>query len=240
VAAETETAHAVTINDAPGQRSWEHRLPPLPYPPTALEPYIDSQTVALHHDGHHASYVAKLNSILEDYPELHDRTALWLTLNLAEVPESIRTAVQRNAGGHLNHSLFWRVLCPAAGGAPCGPLAIAIERDFGSIEQFKLQFTAACNGHFGSGWVWLARHEDGGKLEICTTSGHDNPMTQGYFPILVNDVWEHAYYLKYRNRRGDYLRAWWSIVNWEEAARRFRHSDQSAVRDWEGEGGLVL
>lgn len=237
----TETAGAVTSNDAPARRSWEHRLPPLPYPPAALEPYIDSQTIALHHDGHHVSYVARLNSTLEDFPELHERTALWLTLNPGQVPEKIRTAVRHNAGGHLNHSLYWRLMSPAAGGTPGGPLAAAIERDFGSSEQFKLQFNAAGEDVFGSGWIWLARRKDGGKLEIRTTSGHDNPMMQGYFPILVNDVWEHAYYLKYKNRRSDYLRAWWSIVNWEEATRRFESSEQSAeCDDWEGEGGLVL
>lgn len=236
----TEPAHAVTVGNAPAHRSWEHRLPPLPYQPAALEPFIDSQTMTLHHDGHHASYVANLNSILEDYPELHHRTALWLTLNLGDVPEEIRTAIRHNAGGHVNHSLFWRFMSPAVGGAPSGALAIAIERDFGSIEQFKLRFTAAGEALFGSGWIWLTRHDDGGRLEICATSGHDNPMTRGHLPLLVNDVWEHAYYLKYRNRRSDYLGAWWPIVNWEEAARRFERSDHSAERDWKGEGGLVL
>jgi len=234
-----DAARAVALDTASAQRSWKHLLPPLPYRPAALEPYIDGRTMALHHDKHHASYVANLNSILEDYPELRERSALWLTLHLGDVPKKIRTAVRHNAGGHVNHSLLWRCMSPAPGGAPCGALAHAIERDFESIERFKREFTAAGEALFGSGWIWLARHGDGGRLEIYTTSGHDNPMAQGHVPILVNDVWEHAYYLKYENRRSDYLQAWWSIVNWEEAASRFERSDRSAERDWEGEGGLL-
>jgi Fe-Mn family superoxide dismutase len=218
-----------------------HLLPPLPYDYTALEPHIDARTMMLHHDQHHASYVANLNSALEKFPELHERKALWLLLNLSKVPQKIRTAVRNNAGGHVNHSLFWRAMSPATGGAPAGPLAEAIVRDFGSLDEFKLRFAEAGGKQFGSGWVWLARtRQDGGKLGVFTTSGHDNPLMQGHFPILVNDVWEHAYYLKYENRRGDYLTGWWPVVNWEEAARRFERSDHSAERELEGEGGLIV
>lgn len=218
-----------------------HLLPALPYDHAALEPYIDARTMMLHHDKHHASYVAKLNSALKSFPELHGRNALWLLLNLSKVPPKIRTAVRNNAGGHVNHSLFWRVLSPPASGGPAGPLADAIDRDFGSLEQFKVEFAKAGETLFGSGWVWLARaQQEGGRLQVCTTSGHDNPLMRGHFPILVNDLWEHAYYLKYENRRGDYLKAWWPVVNWQEAARRFERSDHSAERDWEDEGGQVL
>lgn len=218
----------------------KHVLPPLPYDFAALEPHIDARTMTLHHDQHHASYVANLNATLESNPELHERTALWLLLNLGKVPQAVRTAVRNNAGGHVNHSLFWRAMSPAASGAPAGPLADAIKRDFGSFEQFKARFAAAGAKVFGSGWVWLARaQQDGGGLQVHTTSGHDNPLMQGHFPILVNDVWEHAYYLKHENRRGDYLKGWWPVVNWEEAARRFELSDKSAEQEWENEGGQV-
>jgi superoxide dismutase, Fe-Mn family len=219
----------------------KHVLPPLPYYHASLEPHIDARTMTLHHDQHHASYVSNLNSALENFPELHERTALWLLLHLSRVPEKIRTAVHNNAGGHVNHSLFWRAMSPAASGAPTGRLADAIKRDFGGLEQFKARFEDAGGKLFGSGWVWLARaQQDGDRLQVCTTSGHDNPLMQGRFPILVNDVWEHAYYLKHENRRADYLRSWWPVVNWEEAVRRFEHSDQSAEHDWESEGGSLL
>jgi superoxide dismutase, Fe-Mn family len=218
----------------------KHLLPPLPYEYAALEPHVDAHTLMLHHDMHHASYVAGLNRELEKFPELQERTAYWLLLNLDKVPEKIRTAVRNSAGGHVNHSLFWRAMAPRAGGAPTGLLADAIKREFGGLERFKARFEAAGVNLFGSGWVWLARaQQNGGGLQVCTTSGHDNPLVQGHFPILVNDVWEHAYYLKHENRRGDYLKGWWPVVNWEEAARRFERSDHSAERDWEGEGGLV-
>ena len=218
----------------------KHLLPPLPYDPAALEPHVDARTMVLHHDLHHASYVANLNSALEKFPELHERTAFWLLLNLSQVPEKARTAVRNNAGGHVNHSMFWRAMSPAASGAPSGPLADAIERDFGGFEQFKIRFAEAGAKVFGSGWVWLARaQQDGGGLQVYTTAGHDNPLMQGHFPILVNDVWEHAYYLKHENRRPDYLKAWWAVANWEEAARRFARFDKSAEQDWENEGGMV-
>jgi len=219
----------------------KHLLPLLPYGHAALEPHVDAQTMMLHHDKHHASYVANLNTALESVPELHERSALWLLLNLSEVPGKIRTAVRNNAGGHLNHGLLWRAMSPAAGGAPAGLLADAIDRDFGSFDGFKVRFAEAGSKLFGSGWVWLAREQqDGGKLQVYTTSGHDNPLMQEHFPILVNDVWEHAYYLKHENRRDDYLKRWWAVVNWEEADRRFDSSKLPPERRWEKDGGLVL
>lgn len=222
--------------------SSKHTLPPLPYGYHALEPYIDARTMELHHDHHHASYVAALNTALEAYPELQGRSALWLLLNLSKIPPLIRTSVRHNAGGHVNHSLFWRAMAPQTLGSqvPKGALADAINRDFGTYSRFEARFTEAGEQLFGSGWVWLTEsRRDGGKLRIETTDGHDNPLLKGRLPILLNDVWEHAYYLNYESRRGEYLRAWWSIVNWEEAMRRYeRGSDQSAERDWEDEGGL--
>lgn len=219
----------------------KHVLPPLSYDHAALEPHIDARTMRLHHDHHHAGYVSSLNAALKKYPELHERTASWLLANIAEVPEEVRTAVRNNAGGHLNHSLLWRSMSPAGGGAPSGLLAEAIERDFGGFEQFKTRFSEAGGAVFGSGWVWLVRAgTDGGKLSICTTAGHDNPIAQGHFPLLLNDVWEHAYYLKHENRRADYLKGWWAIADWREAGRRFERSDHSAEQEWEEEGGLVL
>jgi Fe-Mn family superoxide dismutase len=219
----------------------KHLLPPLPYDYAALEPHIDARTMGLHHDKHHAGYVANLNAALENFPALRERTAIWLLLNLSQVPEAARTAVHHNAGGHVNHSLLWRAMSPTGGGAPAGLLADAINRNFGSLERFKARFVEAGSNMFGSGWAWLARAEQGGgKLEVFSTAGHDNPLMQGHFPLLVNDVWEHAYYLKYENRRADYLNAWWSVVNWEEVARRFERSDLSAEARWEADGGLVL
>lgn len=217
-----------------------HMLPPLPYYHASLEPHIDARTMTLHHDKHHASYVANLNSALEAFPALHGRTALWLLLNLGEVPQSIRTIVRNNAGGHVNHSMLWQAMSPAASGGPSGLLADAINRDFGSLEQFKAQFVEAGSKLLGSGWVWLVQAQHGGgKLQIYTTAGHDHPLMQGFYPILVNDVWEHAYYLRYENRRDDYLQGWWSVVNWEEAGRRFDRADHAAELVWEGEGGSL-
>ena len=223
----------------------KHNLAPLPYDYAALAPHIDERTMTLHHAKHHASYVANLNAALEKFPELQERDALWLLLNLSKVPQKIRTTVRNNAGGHVNHSLFWRAMSPPAGGvsarAPAGALAAAIDHDFGSFEQFKTRFAEAGSKHFGSGWVWLTRAQlDGGKLNVTTTAGHDNPLTQGHFPILLNDVWEHAYYLKLENRRDDYLNNWWALVNWDEAGRRFERSDHSAEQAWEAEGGIVV
>jgi superoxide dismutase, Fe-Mn family len=218
----------------------EHLLPQLPYSYVALEPYIDARTMHLHHDKHHASYVEQLNAALENFPWLQGRTPIWLLENLSKVPVKIRSAVHHNVGGHLNHSLFWRAMAPTGVNAPAGALADAITRDFGGLEQLKARFVEVGLQRFGSGWVWLARTRlDGGTLEVFSTSGHDNPIQQGYYPILVNDVWEHAYYLKHENRRADYLKHWWAIANWEEAARRYEGSDLSAQHDWEAEGGRV-
>ena len=214
-----------------------HQLPPLNYDHAALEPWIDSRTMMVHHDIHHGAYVEKLNAALERFPDLRDSSALWLLCNLDKVPSEIRIAVHHNAGGHVNHSMFWRAMKPNAAGEPRGLLREAIHRDFGSVADFKTRFEEAGARLFGSGWVWLVRtRRDGGTLEVITTSGHDHPMMQGRVPLLLNDVWEHAYYLQYESRRPDYLKAWWSVVDWEEAARRFELSDNSAEELWETEG----
>jgi len=219
----------------------KHTLPPLPYPADALQQCIDARTMSLHHDMHHAGYVEKLNAALKPHPDLRGASALWLLRNLDKVPEDIRTAVHHNAGGHVNHSMFWRAMKPQSGTGPKGPLLEAINRDFGSFAAFKTLFEEQGAALFGSGWVWLARtRQDGGKLEVMTTPGHDNPMMQDRFPLLLNDVWEHAYYLKYENRRPEYLKAWWSVTDWDEAAGRFESSDNSASDLWEGEGGNLL
>ncbi len=219
----------------------KHVLPPLPYAATALEPYIDERTLVLHHDMHHARYVEDLNGAIEPFPELHQRSAAWLLLNLNKVPEEARGAVRNSAGGHVNHSLFWRAMSPKASGAPSGRLADAMHRDFGSFEHFKAQFEEAGAEVLGSGWIWLARaQQNGGRLRVFTTSGHGNPLMQGHFPILLNDVWEHAYYLKHQNRRAEYLHGWWSVVDWEEVSRRFARSDHSASNHWAAEGELLL
>lgn len=201
----------------------KHLLPPLPYDVSALEPHIDTRTMVLHHDIHHASYVKKLNLALASAPEsLQGQTADWLLRNLNEVPEKIRTAVRNNAGGHVNHSLLWESMSPDGGGTPSGPFAAAIDAAFGSYEKFQVQFEAAGSQLFGSGWVWLVGPQQGNDpLQILATSGHDNPLTEGCVPLLVNDVWEHAYYLKHENRRPEYLHGWWSVVNWKESERRF-------------------
>jgi Fe-Mn family superoxide dismutase len=213
----------------------KHQLPPLPYDYAALEPHIDTKTMQIHHDKHHATYVNKLNEALDKHPDLKERSAAWLLINLGEVPESIRTAVRNNAGGHLNHCMYWRAMSPKnGGGAPKGRLADAINRDFGGFEQFKKAFGQAGEKLFGSGWVWLVR-ENSGKLSITTTQGHDNPIMQGQFPIVVNDVWEHAYYLKHQNKRPDFLEGWWLVANWQEAGRRFDHAETSGELDWEEE-----
>jgi superoxide dismutase, Fe-Mn family len=212
----------------------KHVLPALSYAYAALEPSIDARTMMLHHDRHHASYVEKLNEALEKFPELQGRSAIWLLLNLIKVPKEIRTAVRHNAGGHVNHSLFWRAMSPARGDAPAGALADAIVRDFGGLEQLKARFAEAGQQRFGSGWVWLAKRQlDGGKLQVMSTFGHENPLLQGQYPILVNDVWEHAYYLKYENRRADYLKDWWAVANWEEATQRYERSGHSDKDDSE-------
>ena len=197
-----------------------HTLPPLPYATNALEPHIDAQTMEIHHGKHHNAYVTNLNAALEKAPELASKSLDDLLKNLDAVPEAIRPAVRNNGGGHWNHSLFWQVMGPNAGGAPSGKLAEAITAAFGDFEKFKEQFAAAGAGRFGSGWVWL--NNTGGTLSISSSPNQDNPLMDGKAaPILGLDVWEHAYYLKYQNRRPDYMKAWWNVVNWGEVERRF-------------------
>jgi Fe-Mn family superoxide dismutase len=197
-----------------------HTLPPLPYAANALEPHIDAQTMEIHHGKHHNAYVTNLNAALEKAPELANKSLDDLLRTLNAVPEAIRTAVRNNGGGHWNHSQFWKTMGPNGGGAPTGKLADAIKSAFGDFEKFKEQFNAAGVGRFGSGWVWLVN--EGGKLAITSSPNQDNPLMDGKSaPLLGNDVWEHAYYLKYQNRRPDYLKAWWNTVNWGEVSKRF-------------------
>lgn len=196
------------------------QLPPLPYAYDALEPHIDAKTMQFHHDKHHAAYVNNLNKALDKHPELKNKSVEELLKNLSKVPADIRTTVRNNGGGHVNHSMFWRIMKPNGGGEPTGEIATAIKENFGSFADFKKQFNDAGAGRFGSGWVWLV-HNKKGKLEITTTPNQDNPLSKGKYPIFGNDVWEHAYYLKYQNRRPDYLEAWWNVVNWDEINQRF-------------------
>jgi Fe-Mn family superoxide dismutase len=195
-------------------------LPALPYAPDALEPYIDKQTMEIHHGKHHQAYITNLNKALESAPELAGKTVEELLANnLAIVPDAIKTAVRNNGGGHINHSMFWTILGPKAGGAPEGHLAAAINGAFGSFDTFKEKFGAAATTRFGSGWAWLLK--TGSGVEITSTANQDSPVMEGKFPVIGLDVWEHAYYLKYQNRRPEYISAWWSVVNWKEAEKRF-------------------
>ncbi|HNV02066.1 MAG TPA: superoxide dismutase [Vicinamibacterales bacterium] len=196
-----------------------HELPPLPYAFDALEPFIDTMTMQIHHGKHHATYVSNLNAALEKAPELQSLSADDLVRDLSRVPESVRTAVRNNGGGHVNHAMFWQIMAPKAGGEPSGPLADAIKAAFGSFEAFKGEFKKAALGRFGSGWAWLVN--TGGKLTIESTPNQDNPIMEGRQTVMGIDVWEHAYYLKYQNRRADYVDAWWSVVNWSEVAKRY-------------------
>lgn len=195
-----------------------YSVPDLPYPYDALEPHIDEQTMRLHHDKHHQAYVDKANGALEGTP-LADKPIEEVIADLGAVPEDKRGAVRNNGGGHLNHTLFWESMSPNGGGAPSGDLAAAIDSAFGSFDAFKEQFEAAGAGQFGSGWAWLVL--DGGKLAVTSTPNQDNPVSQGKTPLLGNDVWEHAYYLKYQNRRPEYLKAWWNVVSWDKVAERY-------------------
>ena len=195
-------------------------VPPLPYAFDALEPYIDKQTMEIHHDKHHGAYVTNLNKALESAPDLQSKTVEeLLASNCAIVPENIRTAVRNNGGGHINHSMFWQIMAPKAGGNPSGNVAQAINSAFGSFDQFKEKMNAAGVGRFGSGWAWLVK--SGGKVEIISTANQDSPLMEGKYPVMGVDVWEHAYYLKYQNRRPEYLAAWWNVVNWPEVEKRF-------------------
>jgi superoxide dismutase, Fe-Mn family len=196
------------------------KLPALPYDYAALEPHIDARTMQFHHDKHHAAYVKNLNDAVAKYPELKGMTAEDMLRKLSSLPEAARTVVRNNGGGHVNHSMFWEIMSPKGGGEPTGELAVAIKQNFGSFSDFQAKFSEAGGKIFGSGWVWLVLGKDG-KLKITTTPNQDSPLTTGEFPIMGNDVWEHAYYLNYQNRRADYLKAWWNVVNWPEINKRF-------------------
>jgi Fe-Mn family superoxide dismutase len=197
-----------------------YELPPLPYDYSALEPYIDEETMHLHHDKHHQAYINNLNAALQGQSQLESMSVNELIRGLNDIPDSIRTAVRNNGGGHINHSMFWQIMKPNGGGEPTGDLANAISSAFGSFDQFKAAFNDAGTKRFGSGWVWLVIGADG-KLAVTSTANQDSPVTDGIYPVMGNDVWEHAYYLKYQNRRPEYLAAWWNVVNWDEIDRRF-------------------
>ena len=196
--------------------------PPLPYDYAALEPTIDEATMKLHHDKHHVAYVTNLNGAVEKHPDLGKKTPEELISDLGSVPEDVRTTVRNNAGGHVNHTMFWQIMKPNGGGNPSGELAAQIDKDFGSFAEFKKKFEDAAVKQFGSGWGFLVYK--GGKLEIVTKPNQDSPIADGLYPIMGNDVWEHAYYLKYNNRRAEYLGAWWNVVNWDEVGKRFAHA----------------
>jgi Fe-Mn family superoxide dismutase len=192
---------------------------PLPYAYDALEPFIDTATMQVHHDKHHAAYVTNLNAALEKHPELSSKTLEALLMDLNAVPDDIRTAVRNHGGGTWNHNMFWDIMAPKAGGEPEGQLAKAVATEFGSFADFKAQFEKAAMGRFGSGWAWLVKK--GGKLSIISTANQDNPMSEGMTPLLTLDVWEHSYYLKYQNRRAEYVTTWWNVVNWKAVASRY-------------------
>ena len=203
-----------------------YELPALPYDYKALEPYIDAETMHLHHDKHHQAYINNVNAALANHPDLAALSVDDLLRDLNRVPEDIRTTIRNNGGGHSNHTAFWKLMGPAGtpgiGGEPTGAIANQISTDFGDFESFKKAFNEAATKQFGSGWGWLVF--TGGKLKITTTPNQDSPLSQGLYPILGNDVWEHAYYLKYQNRRPEYLAAWWNVVNWDEVAKRYAAS----------------
>lgn len=197
------------------------KLPPLPYAYNALEPYIDEETMRFHHDKHHAAYIKNLNAAINKYPDLKSKSINKLLVSLDTLPNDIRQTVRNNGGGYLNHKIFWEIMSPNGGGKPKGAIAQAIQKDFGSFEAFQTEFTKAGSKVFGSGWVWLVLDKSG-KLQVVNLPNQDSPIMQGFSPIMGNDVWEHAYYLKYRNNRGEYLKQWWNVVNWEEVNRRFQ------------------
>jgi Fe-Mn family superoxide dismutase len=199
-----------------------HELPPLPYAASALEPHIDARTMEIHHGKHHAAYVANLNKALDGHDDLQRKSITELLSDLDSVPEAIRGAVRNNGGGHFNHSLFWRIMGPGGGGQPSGELGDAIDSTFGSFGDFTKQVNQAGATRFGSGWAWL--FVSGGKLQIGSTPNQDSPIMEGAKPILGIDVWEHAYYLNYQNRRPDYLEAWWNTVNWQQVAENFKNA----------------
>ena len=197
-------------------------LPRLPYDYTALEPYVDAQTMEIHYTKHHNAYVTKLNGALEKYPELQEKSISELLTDLNALPEDIRTAVRNNGGGHMNHTMFWTIMKNAEGQKPEGDLLSAIEEKFGSFDEFKTVFSDAAATRFGSGWAWLVLKD--GKLEVMSTANQDNPVSEGYEPILGLDVWEHAYYLKYQNRRPEYIEDWFNVVNWDQVAKLYKEA----------------
>lgn len=199
-----------------------YTLPDLPYAYDALEPYIDEETMHLHHDKHHNTYVTNLNAAIEKHPELAEKSVEELLTDFDSVPEDIKTAVRNNGGGHANHSFFWEILAPNAGGEPTGAIKEAIETTFGSFDKFKDEFKTAATGRFGSGWAWLVVKD--GKLAVTSTANQDSPLMEGQTPVLGLDVWEHAYYLKYKNVRPDYINAFWSVVNWDKVNEHFANA----------------
>jgi Fe-Mn family superoxide dismutase len=196
-------------------------LPPLPYDYAALEPHIDAQTMQIHHDKHHAAYVNNLNNALQGQSQFEQMSVEDILRQINSVPENIRTAVRNNAGGHANHTMFWEIMTPGGSTQPTGELASAIDQTFGSFDQFKAAFNDAGAKRFGSGWAWLVLGNDG-KLQVISTANQDSPLMDGLFPVMGNDVWEHAYYLKYQNRRPDYLNAWWNVANWDVIGNRYQ------------------
>jgi superoxide dismutase, Fe-Mn family len=224
------TAAAATERSPPGLfverkpltilNSMAYELPPLPYPFDALEPHIDAKTMEIHHDKHHQAYITNANNALKDHPDLAAKPVEELLANINTVPEAVRTVLRNNAGGHANHSFFWKILSAKGGGQPKGKLAADITSTFGGFDQFKEKFQAAGVGRFGSGWAWLVVNKSG-KLEIISTANQDSPIMDGFKPVLGVDVWEHAYYLLYQNRRPDYIKAWWNVVNWDEVGKNY-------------------
>ncbi|MBW4480826.1 MAG: superoxide dismutase [Tolypothrix brevis GSE-NOS-MK-07-07A] len=219
------SAEKAPISQSTPSGNTVYSVPPLTYAYDALEPHIDQATMQFHHDKHHAAYVKNLNAALDKHPELKSKPVEEMLRNLNSVPADIRQIVRNNGGGHVNHSMFWLIMKPQGGGEPTGAIATAINQSFGSFAAFKKQFNEAGTGRFGSGWVWLVRNN--GKLEITTTANQDSPLSQGKYPIMGNDVWEHAYYLKYQNRRPEYLDAWWNVLNWDEINKRFAEASKT-------------
>lgn len=222
-AAEKAATKPVDVPTSSGSAaaSGPYKLPPLPYAYDALEPHIDATTMKIHHDKHHAAYVSKLNDAVKDHPDLASKSVEELIKNLSTIPEKIRNDVRNQGGGDLNHTMFWESMTPGGAKEPSGELAKAIDAAFGSFADMKKKFEEAGAKRFGSGWAWLVKSADG-KLEILSTANQDNPITDGKTPLLGNDVWEHAYYLKYQNKRADYLAAWWNVVNWDKVAARLK------------------
>ncbi|MGV2829998.1 superoxide dismutase [Myxosarcina sp. GI1(2024)] len=196
-------------------------LPPLPYDYNALEPYIDAETMMFHHDKHHAGYTKNLNKAVSKYPELASKSAEDILREIDSVPEDVATTIRNNGGGYVNHKMFWEIMSPNGGGEPTGAIAEPINENFGSFEAFKEEFNQAGSNQFGSGWAWLVL-DNNNQLKVINTPNQDSPLMQGMYPIMGNDVWEHAYYLKYRNNRGEYLENWWNVVNWDEVNRRYQ------------------